>query len=106
MHKRFVNHCTIDITLIPDGSIFIKSGKEGADLTKPDMEFVETYHVLQELELPRTNIIYAGGGNLYLLAPIDETEEKLKKVSQRLNKWLAKEFQYKVFLALAHVDFN
>lgn len=44
MHKRFVNHCTIDLTLIPDGPILIKSGREGADPTKPDMEFVETYH--------------------------------------------------------------
>lgn len=44
MHKRFVNNCTIDLTLIPDGPILIKSGKEGADPTKPDMEFVETYH--------------------------------------------------------------
>ncbi|MCP2727922.1 RAMP superfamily CRISPR-associated protein [Limnofasciculus baicalensis] len=44
MHKRFVNHCTIDLTIIPDGPILIKSGKEGADPTKPDMEFVETYH--------------------------------------------------------------
>jgi CRISPR-associated RAMP protein (TIGR02581 family) len=52
MHKRFVNHCTIDLTLIPDGPILIKSGKEGADPTKPDMEFVETYH--------------AGGRSVYL----------------------------------------
>jgi CRISPR/Cas system CSM-associated protein Csm3 (group 7 of RAMP superfamily) len=44
MHKRLVNHCTIDLNLIPDGPILIKSGKEGADPTKPDMEFVETYH--------------------------------------------------------------
>ena len=44
MHKRFVNNCTISLTLIPDGPILIKSGKEGADPTKPDMEFVETYH--------------------------------------------------------------
>ncbi|MGE5655204.1 MAG: RAMP superfamily CRISPR-associated protein [Actinomycetota bacterium] len=44
MHKRFVNHCTIALTLVPDGPILIKSGKEGADPTKPDMEFVETYH--------------------------------------------------------------
>ncbi|NJL39940.1 MAG: CRISPR-associated protein [Leptolyngbyaceae cyanobacterium RM2_2_4] len=44
MHKRFVNHCTIELSLIPDGPILIKSGKEGADPTKPDMEFVETYH--------------------------------------------------------------
>jgi CRISPR type III-A-associated RAMP protein Csm5 len=52
MHKRFVNHCTIDLTLIPDGPILIKSGREGADPTKPDMEFVETYH--------------AGGRSIYL----------------------------------------
>ncbi|MCC5634624.1 RAMP superfamily CRISPR-associated protein [Nostoc sp. CHAB 5844] len=52
MHKRFVNRCTIDLTLIPNGPILIKSGKEGADPTKPDMEFVETYH--------------AGGRSIYL----------------------------------------
>ncbi|QLE54776.1 RAMP superfamily CRISPR-associated protein [Nostoc sp. TCL26-01] len=52
MHKRFVNHCTIDLTIIPDSPILIKSGKEGADPTKPDMEFVETYH--------------AGGRSIYL----------------------------------------
>ncbi|WP_026735582.1 type III-A CRISPR-associated protein Cas10/Csm1 [Fischerella sp. PCC 9605] len=62
--------------------------------------------LLQKLELPRTNVIYAGGGNLYLLAPTNETEDKLKEVSQKLNKWLADDFQGKVFLALAHVDFN
>ncbi|MEM9153743.1 MAG: RAMP superfamily CRISPR-associated protein [Cyanobacteria bacterium P01_F01_bin.33] len=44
MHKRLVNHCTIDLTISPCGPILIKSGKEGADPTKPDMEFVETYH--------------------------------------------------------------
>lgn len=52
MHKRLVNHCTIDLTIIPDGPILIKSGKEGANPTKPDMEFVETYH--------------AGGRSIYL----------------------------------------
>lgn len=52
MHKRFVNHCTINLTLIPDRPILIKSGREGADPTKPDMEFVETYH--------------AGGRSIYL----------------------------------------
>lgn len=44
MHKRFVNHCTIELSILPVGPILIKSGKEGADPTKPDMEFVETYH--------------------------------------------------------------
>ena len=44
MHKRLVNHCTIDLSIMPVGPILIKSGKEGADPTKPDMEFVEAYH--------------------------------------------------------------
>lgn len=52
MHKRFVNHCTLEFSIIPDGPILIKSGKEGADPTKPDMEFVETY--------------YQGGRSIYL----------------------------------------
>lgn len=52
MHKRFVNHCTIDLSIIPDGPILIKSGREGADPTKPDMEFVEAY--------------YGGGKSIYL----------------------------------------
>jgi CRISPR/Cas system CSM-associated protein Csm3 (group 7 of RAMP superfamily) len=44
MHKRLVNHCTIILTISPNGPILIKSGKEGANPAKPDMEFVETYH--------------------------------------------------------------
>jgi CRISPR-associated RAMP protein (TIGR02581 family) len=44
MHKKLVNHCTLELTLIPDGPILIKSGRQGADPTKPDMEFVETYY--------------------------------------------------------------
>jgi CRISPR/Cas system CSM-associated protein Csm3 (group 7 of RAMP superfamily) len=44
MHKRFVNHCTIELKIIPEGPILIKSGKEGADPNKTDMEFVETFH--------------------------------------------------------------
>jgi CRISPR-associated RAMP protein (TIGR02581 family) len=44
MHKRLVNHCTIELSIIPEGPILIKSGKEGAEPAKPDMEFVETYH--------------------------------------------------------------
>jgi CRISPR/Cas system CSM-associated protein Csm3 (group 7 of RAMP superfamily) len=52
MHKRLVNHCSIDLSIIPDGPILIKSGREGADPTNPDMEFVRTFH--------------AGGWSIYL----------------------------------------
>ncbi len=44
MHKRLVNYCTIDLSIVTLGPILIKSGQQGADPTKPDMEFVETDH--------------------------------------------------------------
>lgn len=44
MHKKLLNYCTIELTISPNGPILIKSGREGADPTKPDMEFVETYY--------------------------------------------------------------
>lgn len=57
MHKRFVNQCTIEVVLIPKGPLLIKSGKEGADPTKPDMEFVETYHKgMRSLFLPGSSL--------------------------------------------------
>ncbi|MFM7365261.1 MAG: type III-A CRISPR-associated protein Cas10/Csm1 [Cuspidothrix sp.] len=57
--------------------------------------------LLDELELPRTNVIYAGGGNLYILASgKPEIKQLIQKVSQDFNKWLLKEFEGKIFLAL------
>lgn len=44
MHKRFVNHCTLHISIFPRGPLLIKASNEGADPTKPHMEFVETFH--------------------------------------------------------------
>ncbi|MBN3873712.1 type III-A CRISPR-associated protein Cas10/Csm1 [Nostoc sp. JL33] len=64
-------------------------------------------HILEELELPRTNIIYAGGGNLYLLAVASKkTEEKVKKIQDNFNNWLRNKFQKKIFLALDYRDFS
>ena len=57
MHKRFVNQCTLDISLIPKGPVLIKSGQEGADPTKPSMEFVETFYA-------RGRSIYFPGSSL------------------------------------------
>jgi CRISPR-associated protein Csm1 len=62
--------------------------------------------LLLGLNLPRTNVIYAGGGNLYILA--DETEDTNKIVEQLhqdFNEWLLEEFQGKVFLALDLLKF-
>lgn len=57
MHKRLVNHCTLDFSIRPVGPLLVKSGKEGADPTKPDMEFVETYHA-------RGRSVYLPGSSL------------------------------------------
>ncbi|MCU0544431.1 MAG: RAMP superfamily CRISPR-associated protein [Oscillatoriaceae cyanobacterium Prado104] len=75
MHKRFVNHCSIDLTIIPDGPILIKSGKEGADPTKPDMEFVETYH--------------AGGRSIYL--PGSSLKGAIRAHAERIVRTMGKD---------------
>jgi CRISPR-associated protein Csm1 len=69
-----------------------------------------TEEVVQQLliglNLPRTNVIYAGGGNLYILA--DETESTKKtveQVHQHFNEWLLDKFEGKVFLSLDLLKF-
>jgi CRISPR-associated protein Csm1 len=58
--------------------------------------------LLAKLNLPRTSIIYAGGGNLYLLASATEnTKIVVEEVQNTFNKWLLKKFAAKIFLALA-----
>ena len=44
MHKRIVNQAIIKLEVLPAGPLLIKASDQGADPTKPDMEFVETYH--------------------------------------------------------------
>lgn len=62
--------------------------------------------LLEELKLPRTNVIYAGGGNLYLLAAAtQDTKLVLNRVHREFNKWLLGNFQGKVFLALDYITF-
>lgn len=63
--------------------------------------------LLCELNLPHTNIIYAGGGNLYLLASNDpkQVQDAVDSLSKRFNKWLSNTFQGKLFLALDYSDF-
>jgi CRISPR-associated protein Csm1 len=55
--------------------------------------------LLQKLELPRSSVIYAGGGNLYVLAP-SGVEQQVQDTGHQMNDWLTQEFQGKVFLSL------
>ncbi|NJM17881.1 MAG: type III-A CRISPR-associated protein Cas10/Csm1 [Richelia sp. SM1_7_0] len=62
--------------------------------------------ILESLKLPRTNVIYAGGGNLYILAPGEASVRNVvQDIRQQFNQWLLKEFQGKLFLALDCLQF-
>jgi len=60
------------------------------------------YRLLRSLNLPRTNIIYAGASKFYILAPaLSETHQLVQDLQKQFNDWLLGEFQKKVFLAMA-----
>jgi CRISPR-associated protein Csm1 len=58
--------------------------------------------LLEYLKLPNSNIIYAGGGNFYLIASgnFHEIKESVNQVCQRFNRWLLNSFKGKLFLAI------
>lgn len=57
MHKRLINEAVIRLSIEPDGPILIKKGESGADPTRPDMEFVRTYHEGREtIYLPGSSL--------------------------------------------------
>ncbi|ELS02932.1 CRISPR-associated protein Cas10/Csm1, subtype III-A/MTUBE [Xenococcus sp. PCC 7305] len=63
--------------------------------------------LLEKLDLPRTNVIFAGASKLYILAAATEKNNKIvDNVAKKLNQWLRKKFQGKVFLALDNYDFE
>lgn len=61
--------------------------------------------LIGDLKLPNTNIIYAGGGNFYLIVSGEsrQIKESVTKISQRFNRWLLNTFKGKVFLAIDSV---
>lgn len=62
--------------------------------------------LLIELKLPKTSVIYAGGGNLYILGSGNgkQVKKAVQEVSDHFNQWLKQSFQGKVFLALDYVE--
>ncbi|MFG6098459.1 type III-A CRISPR-associated protein Cas10/Csm1 [Leptothoe sp. ISB3NOV94-8A] len=59
--------------------------------------------LIHKLAIPRSSVIYAGGGNLYLLAPFG-SEKRAIQAANLINNWLKRDFQGKVFLSLACQD--
>ncbi|HAX80742.1 MAG TPA: type III-A CRISPR-associated protein Cas10/Csm1 [Cyanobacteria bacterium UBA11372] len=62
--------------------------------------------LLEALHLPRTSVVYSGGGNLYLLAsePSKNLVKTIIEIRDRFNDWLRRTFQGKVFLALDYLS--
>jgi CRISPR-associated protein Csm1 len=59
------------------------------------------HRLLEELQLPRSNVVYAGGGNIYILAAdVPASHAAVATVRKLVNDWFAKEYQGKLFLAL------
>lgn len=62
--------------------------------------------LLTALHLPRTSIIYSGGGKLFLLASArDATASALDQICDRFGPWLLKKFQAKISLSLDSHNF-
>jgi CRISPR-associated protein Csm1 len=62
--------------------------------------------ILTALELPRTNVIYAGASKFYLLvAATDQLAQTVEHIQSQFNDWLRETFQRKVFLAVAIESF-
>jgi len=58
--------------------------------------------ILEQLELPRTNVIYAGGGNLFIITGghAKTLEDSLNNIQNKFNQWLLETFQGKIFFSL------
>ncbi|OKH35672.1 type III-A CRISPR-associated protein Cas10/Csm1 [[Phormidium ambiguum] IAM M-71] len=62
---------------------------------------------LERLQLPRTSIIYYGGGKFYLISPAKEQLKKyIADIAAQFNAWLSHEFQNKIFLATGYQTFE
>lgn len=58
-------------------------------------------YVLDALGLPETNLVYAGGGHFYLLAPVG-TEDALAQAQRYVSRVLLQHHGGDLYLALAH----
>lgn len=59
---------------------------------------------LEALDLPITNLIYAGGGHFYILAPTNpQVARTVRELQQRLGEVLLRGHQGRLYLAVAHI---
>jgi CRISPR-associated protein Csm1 len=68
---------------------------------------IEIVHrLIESLQLTQANIIYAGGGNIYILAAATaDGIEIIQQIQGSINDWFIDEYQGEIFLALDSIDF-
>jgi CRISPR-associated protein Csm1 len=76
------------------------SGLRGRSMYLQLLTEVTARYVLKQLGLPLTNLIYAGGGHFYLLAPIG-SEKALQDAQRQISRILLHHHQGDLYLALA-----
>ena len=77
------------------------AGLRGRSMYLQLLTEIITRYLLDELGLPLTNIIYAGGGHLYLIAPLS-AQKKLLELQQRISRILLHHHQGDLYLALTN----
>ncbi len=64
------------------------------------------HQLLDRLQLPRSNVIYAGGGNIYILAADTKiTEDAILYIRKLINDWFVRKYHGNLFLALDSIAF-
>ena len=66
------------------------------------------YNIIKELDLPKANVLYSGGGHFFILAPnTDEANEKLQKIQEKLNNWMIETgLSSALYLAMSWIPFT
>ncbi|MBC8186277.1 type III-A CRISPR-associated protein Cas10/Csm1, partial [candidate division KSB1 bacterium] len=65
---------------------------------------VSARYILNQLELPFTNLIYSSGGNFYIIAPnTKNTNEQLLIIQNKLNRSLLSEYDGTLYLGIGSV---
>ena len=61
--------------------------------------------ILSRLNLSLANMVYAGGGNFYLLLPnTKEAKDVITAVKREANSWLLKKFEGNIFVAISFIE--
>ncbi len=63
--------------------------------------------IVDRLNLTRANVLFAGGGRFYILAPnTEEAKREIDEIRVQVNKWLFENFREKLYFSVDFVEVN